>query len=158
MKKLRLILGDQLNSEHSWFSKTDKNVIYCLFEMRQETDYVTHHIQKVVGFFAAMRNLSEELKAANHTVIYFNINDTKNTQSLVENLALLIEENNIEKFEYLAPDEYRLDTQLSQFSESLKIKSEVYSTEHFYTERTDLKTFFKREKAIFDGEFLSPNA
>jgi deoxyribodipyrimidine photolyase-related protein len=88
MKKLRLILGDQLNSEHSWFSKTDENVIYCLFEMRQETDYVTHHIQKVVGFFAAMRNLSEELKAANHTVIYFNINDTKNTQSLVEKLFL----------------------------------------------------------------------
>lgn len=153
MKKLRLILGDQLNSEHSWFSKTDENVIYCLFEMRQETDYVTHHIQKVVGFFAAMRNLAEELKAANHTVIYFDINHTKNTQSLVENLALLIEENNIQKFEYLAPDEYRLDTQLSQFSESLKIKSEVYSTEHFYTERADLKTFFKGKKQFLMENF-----
>ena len=153
MKKLRLLLGDQLNSEHSWFSKSDKNVLYCLFEMRQETDYVTHHIQKVVGFFAAMRNLAEELKATNHTVIYFDINDAKNTQSLVENLALLIEENNIEKFEYLAPDEYRLDTQLSQFSESLKIKSEVYSTEHFYTERADLKTFFKGKKQFLMENF-----
>ena len=52
MKILRLILGDQLNSTHSWFSKVDENVVYCLFEMRQETDYVTHHIQKIAGFFA----------------------------------------------------------------------------------------------------------
>ena len=99
MKKLRLILGDQLNSQHSWFRETDSNVIYCIFEMRQETDYVTHHIQKVTGFFAAMRNFAKELKIANHAVIYFNINDKKNTQSLVENLTILIEENNIEKFE-----------------------------------------------------------
>ena len=55
MNTLRLLLGDQLNSNHSWFSKVDENVVYCLFEMRQETDYVTHHIQKVVGFFAAMK-------------------------------------------------------------------------------------------------------
>ena len=50
MKKLRLILGDQLNINHSWFSKADTNVVFCLFEMRQETDYVKHHIQKVTGF------------------------------------------------------------------------------------------------------------
>ncbi|CAI8345404.1 MAG: (6-4) photolyase [Polaribacter sejongensis] len=153
MKKLRLILGDQLNTQHSWFSKTDKEVIYCLFEMRQETDYVTHHIQKVVGFFAAMRNFSEELEAANHTVIYFNINDTKNTQNLIENISLLIAENNIEKFEYLAPDEYRLEKQLKDFSTSLQIESAVFSTEHFYTEREDLATFFKGKKQFLMEHF-----
>ena len=40
MKTLRLLLGDQLNPAHSWFEKTDGSIIYCLFEMRQETDYV----------------------------------------------------------------------------------------------------------------------
>lgn len=153
MKKLRLLLGDQLNSEHSWFSKTDKNVIYCLFEMRQETDYVVHHIQKVVGFFAAMRNFADALQKANHTVIYFDINDAQNTQSLVENLSLLIKENNIDLFEYLAPDEYRLDRQLSDFCKNLPIKSEVVSTEHFYTEREDLQTFFKGKKQFLMENF-----
>jgi deoxyribodipyrimidine photolyase-related protein len=153
MKKLRLILGDQLNSEHSWFIETDKNVTYCLFEMRQETDYVTHHIQKVVGFFAAMRNFVNTLEKANHTVIYFNINDTINTQSLVENLAILIKENNIEKFEYLSPDEYRLDEQLRKFSSNLNIEAEVFSTEHFYTEREDLETFFKGKKQFLMENF-----
>jgi deoxyribodipyrimidine photolyase-related protein len=153
MKKLRLILGDQLNSQHSWFRETDSNVIYCIFEMRQETDYVTHHIQKVTGFFAAMRNFAKELKIANHAVIYFNINDKKNTQSLVENLTILIEENNIEKFEYLSPDEYRIDQQIKIFCKNLPIDSRVFSSEHFYTEREDLETFFKGKKQFLMENF-----
>ena len=153
MKKLRLILGDQLNKQHSWFLETDKDVIYCLFEMRQETDYVKHHIQKVVGFFAAMRNFAEELKATNHAVVYFTINDKKNTQNLVQNLSALIKENNIRKFEYLAPDEYRLNEQLKGFSKDLNIDSEVFSTEHFYTEREDLEFFFKGKKQFLMENF-----
>jgi deoxyribodipyrimidine photolyase-related protein len=153
MKKLRLILGDQLNSQHSWLAETDQDTTYCLFEMRQETDYVTHHIQKVVGYFTAMRNFANELKKANHSVVYFQINDKINTQSLVENLALLIKEYNIKKFEYLSPDEYRLDQQLKGFSKDLTIDSEVFSSEHFYTEREDLTTFFKGKKQFLMENF-----
>jgi len=51
VKKLRLILGDQLNHQHSWFQEEQDDTIYVLMEMRQETDYTVHHIQKVVGFF-----------------------------------------------------------------------------------------------------------
>ena len=43
--EVRLIHGDQLNLNHSWFMHINKNVCYVLFEMRQETDYVRHHIQ-----------------------------------------------------------------------------------------------------------------
>jgi len=57
-KTLRLILGDQLNYTHSWFSKVDKDTHYIFMEMRQETDYVKHHIQKIIGFFGAMRAFS----------------------------------------------------------------------------------------------------
>ena len=82
MKTLRLILGDQLNIEHSWFKKTDPSIMYCMFEMRQETDYVKHHIQKVVGFFAAMREFAKLLEEQGHYVIYFKINDENNSQKL----------------------------------------------------------------------------
>jgi deoxyribodipyrimidine photolyase-related protein len=40
MKTLRLILGDQLNSNHSWYTQTNNEVVYLMAEMRQETDYV----------------------------------------------------------------------------------------------------------------------
>ncbi len=54
MKVLRLILGDQLNHDHSWYTTVDPNVTYVMMEVRQETDYAIHHIQKVAAFFTAM--------------------------------------------------------------------------------------------------------
>ena len=51
-KTLRLILGDQLNYKHSWFEeKPDHSIQYLMMEIRSETDYASHHIQKVLGFF-----------------------------------------------------------------------------------------------------------
>ncbi|MBC7440889.1 MAG: cryptochrome/photolyase family protein, partial [Flavobacterium sp.] len=52
-KTIRLILGDQLNSNHSWYQNVDDSVTYVMMEIRSETDYATHHIQKIVGFFSA---------------------------------------------------------------------------------------------------------
>ncbi|MBT8320007.1 MAG: cryptochrome/photolyase family protein, partial [Gramella sp.] len=78
LKTLRLILGDQLNYKHSWFSKNQENVTYLMMEMRQETDYVVHHIQKVIGFFSAMRNFAHHMSERNHQFIYLKINDDKN--------------------------------------------------------------------------------
>ena len=74
VKTLRLILGDQLNHQHSWFKEEQENICYVFMEMRQETDYVTHHIQKVIGFFSAMRefadwNKSKWIKLVNATKI-----------------------------------------------------------------------------------------
>ena len=146
MKKLRLILGDQLNTNHSWFQEKDTDTIYCLFEMRQETDYVQHHIQKVVGFFSAMRSFSSELSAKNHKVIYYKINDQRNKQDLVKNLLQIIQEEEIVKFEYLSPDEYRLDKQLTEFCKTISIKNTVFDTEHFYTDRSELKNFYEGKK------------
>ena len=60
-KTLRLILGDQLNHNHSWYQQVDDEVVYVMMEIRTETDYVKHHIQKVVAFFQAMRLFANEL-------------------------------------------------------------------------------------------------
>lgn len=88
--KLRLILGDQLNHSHSWFKKENSNVIYTIMEVKQETSYVIHHIQKIVGFFLAMRNFSEYLSRIGHKVIYTKIDDAKNEQNFSKNLIKII--------------------------------------------------------------------
>ena len=82
MKTLRLILGDQLNSQHSWFKNSDANIVYLMAEMRQETDYVKHHIQKVVAFFLSMRDFAIELNSKNHQIDYYHIYDEDNPQDL----------------------------------------------------------------------------
>ncbi len=153
MKTLRLILGDQLNIKHSWFQTSNEDIYYCMFEMRQETDYVKHHIQKVIGFFAAMRQFATDLEAAGHQVIYFSINASSNTQSLTDNLNLCLKTHNIERFEYILPDEYRLDQTLNAFCDAIALPSKAFPAEHFYTMRNDLKTFFKGKKQYLMENF-----
>ncbi len=153
MKTLRLILGDQLNLQHSWFKNPDENVLYLMAEIRQETDYVKHHIQKVVAFFLSMRNFSETLQSQKHKVHYFKINDENNPQDLEKLITLCVKKYAIEKFEYLLPDEYRLDQQLKGISSILKIRTEAFDSEHFYTTRTELATFFEGKKMLLMENF-----
>ena len=153
MKTLRLILGDQLNLQHSWFDNSDENIIYLMAEMRQETDYVKHHIQKVVAFFLSMRNFANELRSNNHIVDYLYINDDNNKQDLEKIIEQSILKHNIKSFEYLLPDEYRLDEQLKSICNHIKIKSAAVDSEHFYTTRNELNTFFEGKKLLLMENF-----
>ena len=150
MKTLRLILGDQLNINHSWFQTVDGNVTYAMMEMRQETDYAEHHIQKVIAFFLAMRHFTDVLRDGGHAVEYRTLDDPRNTQSLTGNLQLLIAEHGISQFEYLLPDEYRLDRQLIDFCASLPIATGAIDTEHFYTTRDELARHYGAKNFIME--------
>ena len=153
MKTLRLILGDQLNIQHSWYTSVSDSTVYCMFEMRQETDYVKHHIQKVVGFFAAMRDFSKQLESNGHKVIYLTLDDSSNLQDLEKNINEIIFSQGIESFEYQSPDEYRLDTQLKAICKTLSIVFKEVDTEHFYTTRDELSVFFKGKKQYLMERF-----
>ncbi|AWI26768.1 cryptochrome/photolyase family protein [Flavobacterium pallidum] len=142
-QKLRLILGDQLNYEHSWFRSLDDCTTYLMMEIRSETDYTTHHIQKITAFFFAMRNFADWLKTAGHNVIYIKLGDAGNQQTFEANILKVIAEKEICHFEYQLPDEYRIDIALRNFCKSLAITSDSADTEHFYTTREELADFFK---------------
>lgn len=152
-KTLRLILGDQLNSNHSWFKEKNEDRLYVMMEIRQETDYVRHHIQKVVAFFKAMRNLADLLRNQGHRVVYLELDHPDNQQDLVQNLNWIIKQENIELFEYQLPDEYRLDKQLSDFCLQSGVQAWAYDTEHFLTDRDFLGNFFKGKKTYLMESF-----
>jgi deoxyribodipyrimidine photolyase-related protein len=105
---LRLILGDQLNPQHSWFTAVDDSVVYVLMELRQETDYVLHHAQKILAIFAGMRDFAAQLKASGHRVHHVQIDDAANLPTITDNLNALIKKYQATAFEYQAPDEWRL--------------------------------------------------
>jgi deoxyribodipyrimidine photolyase-related protein len=152
-KTLRLILGDQLNSKHSWYNTVDANITYLLMEVRTETDYAQHHIQKVVGFFAAMQAFATVLKENNHNVIYIYLNDKNNKQSFESNITTLINEHSFTHFEYQLPDEYRVDENLKKLSSKLSITYTIYDTEHFLTTRNEVGDFFKGKKTFLLENF-----
>lgn len=142
MTMLRLLLGDQLNPRHSWFEAVDSNVLHVLMEVRQETDYVLHHAQKILAIFAAMRDFAHQLQAAGHRVHYFAINDPNNLHAIPANLDLLMAGHRAATFEYQAPDEWRLDRQLADYVQTLSIPARMVDSEHFLTRRDEASEFF----------------
>jgi deoxyribodipyrimidine photolyase-related protein len=139
---LKLILGDQLNCRHSWFAKVDPDVVFVLMEVRQETDYVLHHAQKIIAIFAAMRNLASRLRTAGHRVHYLAIDDPDNRQALPANLDFLLAHYSADAFEWQAPDEWRLGQQLANYAADLQIATSMADSEHFYTARDTAADFF----------------
>ncbi|MCG2585054.1 cryptochrome/photolyase family protein [Massilia sp. TS11] len=131
-RTLRLILGDQLSLRHSWFQHRHADVVYLMMEVRQETDYVLHHAQKILAIFAAMRQFAAELEATGHRVHYLRIGDADNTQSLTANLEAALARFGASECEYQMPDEWRLEQQLAAWRPP-GVRVRMVGSEHFYT-------------------------
>jgi deoxyribodipyrimidine photolyase-related protein len=61
-------------------------------------------------------------------------------------LSICWAKKKITHFEYLLPDEYRLDLQLREMAESLPVPVAAIDTQHFLTERKELGDFFAGKK------------
>ncbi|QLG88043.1 cryptochrome/photolyase family protein [Chitinibacter bivalviorum] len=148
MSTLRLILGDQLNIRHSWFSQIERerdDVLYVLMELRSETDYAHHHAQKVLGIFAAMRGFAQALQQAGCRVRYIKIGDTDNRQDFIGNLSDLIASEQITQLERQQADEYRLESQFQAAESELGILVKVVDSEHFLADRAVISTQFAQK-------------
>lgn len=153
VKEIRLILGDQLNEKHSWFSEVNEQVLYVLMEIRTESEYVKHHVQKIVGIFSAMRLFAQRLRDLGHQVKYYKIGDKDNHHSFEGNITELIENHKATHFSYQLPDEYRLDQLLNQLISKLAVESKAVDTEHFLTSRSDLAQMFEGKKSYLMETF-----
>lgn len=140
--KLALVLGDQLNAKHSWFQERQKDRLFVLLELRQETDYCRHHIQKVVGFFAAMRNYANALVKAGHHVLYLTLDATAHSPSLTTHLEEIIRTTGVRELHLQQPDEYRVDQQLQDWQAEQSIEVTWFDSEHFLTQRSVLQDWF----------------
>ena len=145
MATVRLILGDQLNPEHSWFHQVDPAVVYVLMEVRSETDYVVHHAQKVIAIFAGMRRLADQLVAAGHRVRYFRVGDADNRQAFAANLRTVFAEVGAKRFEYQEPDEWRLDEALRAFAADTALPGGMVASEHFLDGRGGVAAHFQKD-------------
>jgi deoxyribodipyrimidine photolyase-related protein len=144
-RELRFIFGDQLNARHSWFDKKDDDVLYVLAEVHQESQYVSHHIQKVVGFFAAMAEFAKALGQSGYHVCHLNLDDTQQDQDLPVLLSRLCRQYHVQKLSYQRPDEYRLLTQMQQLKIS-DVEISCVDSEHFLLPFTAIDEHFTAGK------------
>ena len=144
---LRIIFGDQLNPNHSWFKeKNQENYLYAMMELRSETDYVIHHYKKVVAFFDAMRNFHHWLKTQKLNTVYYKLTNKENKQRFTENILFLIDKYNIEEVHYQFPDEKRLYDEFKKIKKELSIPVKAFDSEHFYCSLQELAELGKEKK------------
>ena len=144
---LRLILGDQLNQQHSWYNALDPSIVYVLAELRQETDYARHHVQKVCGYFAAMAAFAAWLRQAGHRVVHLTLDDTEDFNDLPALLDHLVAEHAVDQVDYQQPDEYRLAEQLRHWATSCRPQVTVVDSEHFLIAAASMKDYFVADRA-----------
>ena len=138
---LRLILGDQLNRQHSWYSTADSGVLYLIAELHQEAGYVKHHIQKLCSFFAAMADFAKSLQADGHHVCYYDLDESAKFENLSHMISSLCTEHKISRFDYQAPDEYRLSQQLLNLELSSDVTITCYDSEHFLLPKNEIEQY-----------------
>jgi deoxyribodipyrimidine photolyase-related protein len=142
---LRLILGDQLNSNHSWYRQVDPGVLYLIAELHQEASYVKHHIQKISAFFAAIENFAGTLKKDGHQVNYLTLDESAHYKDLSDLITSVCQEHRIENFEYQQPDEYRLAEQMKSLSLDA-VSISCCDTEHFLLPKEEISQYIKPAK------------
>lgn len=154
-RTLRLILGDQLNAQHSWFQTVDDEVIYCLFETWSEATYARHHVQKITGFFLAMRAFAQHLRDQGHQVLYRTLDETRELQleSITDNFAEVARTQDAKCVSYQLPDEWRLDQELARLPEVLASRVEAVDSEHFLSTRNDVEELFAGKKTFLMETF-----
>lgn len=146
--RLRLILGDQLNAHHSWFKTPSADTLYLIAELRQETDYVVHHVQKVSAFFLAMQQFAEAIQKAGHIVCYLTLDDTQSYDSLPALIVDLLQRYRCTEFEFQRPDEYRLLKQLRQCPLPTSVRRTETDTEHFLLPFDEIPKAFPSGRAV----------
>lgn len=148
---IRLVLGDQLNPLHSWYKSTSKDITYVFIECREEASYAPHHIQKVVGIFAAMRDFAQRLRNQGHQVWYHHIFDSQTTE-LSQILYSACKKIGSYSVVCQEPDEYRVAQYLQNLqSNALDIRFE--SSEHFISSPSEFQEMFKGKKSFLMETF-----
>ena len=144
--ELRLIQGDQLNPKHSWYKKIDDKVLYVMMEIGSELKPIQQHAQKVIAFFGAMRFFAEALQKKGHKVEYLRIGDRANKHSFSGNLEEAIKRYQPKRVVWQEADSYAVASELDRFGKQTTIDTQVVSSEHFLSEKSDLSVFFEGKK------------
>lgn len=144
--KIRLIFGDQLNVNHSWFKKVDDSVLYLMMEVNAEAANHKYHAQKLIGLFASMRSFAAFLEKNRHQVRYLKINQPENQQDFVKNISHLVDVLDPVAIEWQEPDSWYLARDLNTMSEELTVPCSAVSSEHFFEEKSALSDFMLGKK------------
>lgn len=108
MRRLRLVLGDQLTRHVASLRDYAEGDVVVMAEVAGEATYVKHHKQKIVFVLSAMRHFADELRADGVNVDYIRFDDPDNTGSIVGELQRAVTRHRPAELIITSPGEWRL--------------------------------------------------
>lgn len=133
---LRLVLGDQLSEQLSSLRDIDlgRDVV-LIAEVMSEATYVSHHKQKFVLIFSAMRQFAQRLREAGAVVRYVHLDDPDNTQTLSGEVLRALERHSVERVVVTEPGEWRLAQDFEDLAHVAPIPIEIRPDDRFICSR-----------------------
>lgn len=134
MRRLVLVLGDQLDRESAAFDDFDpaQDAVW-MAEVREEATHVWSHKARIALFLAAMRHCAAELRARGWQVHYQQLDAPGAATSLAATLARDIERLQPASICCVQPGDWRVQQALQAVVRAAGLPLEIRDDRHFYT-------------------------
>ena len=145
MKKLILILGDQLNLDSTALEDIDVEVDeIVMVESTHEAQHVRSHKARIALFLSAMRHFAEQLKSQGLPLTYIQ----HSPKAIVEVLRDKMIEGKFTHLICVEPGEWRLKKNFEDLAAELNIALEMRLDNHFYCTQADFRDWVANKKEL----------
>jgi deoxyribodipyrimidine photolyase-related protein len=145
LRKLILILGDQLDQDSAALKELDVQVDEILMvESADEAQHVWSHKARIALFLSAMRHFAEHLKSLGFPLTYIQ----HSSKTIVEELRSKILDGKFTHLICVEPGEWRLKKAIEALATELKITLEMRQDTHFYCTHEEFKAWVANKKEL----------
>ena len=149
MKKLILILGDQLSHDLNSLKAADKAVdIVLMAELRSETGYVKHHKKKIAFLFSAMRHFAEELRADGWQVDYQQLSEPDTQYDFTAIVQQAILSHQPDQLIVTKPGEYRILQEMMNWEKILSCAVHLLEDDRFFAATEEFENWAEGRKQL----------
>lgn len=148
MRRLCLILGDQLSHCISSLKDVHEGDTILMCEVMEEATYVKHHPKKIAFLFTAMRHFALELEEKGHQVHYVKLTDPLNTGSFTAEVERVVKALGVQRVIVTQPGEYRVERMIKSWQELLGIPVEMREDDRFLCTREEFNRWAKGKKQL----------
>jgi deoxyribodipyrimidine photolyase-related protein len=154
LRRLVLVLGDQLNSNSAAFDDfdVDRDAV-LMIEAKHEATYVPQHKQRLVLFFSAMRHFRDELRERGFTVHYASLGSKDNRESFGEEVPRWVKKTRAETLVVAQPGDYRVQAELRGALRGEDCAVDIRPDRHFLCTQEQFEEFAEGRRTLLMENF-----
>ncbi len=142
------ILGDQLSlSNAALLAANPDTTTVVMVEAPGESTVVWNHKARLVLFLSSMRHFAETLRTQGWQVHYTSLDD-EGPAALTDRVAAVLSTLNATQLDVVEPGEYRLQAELEQMAQRLKLQLNVHPDSHFLCSKAEFAKWAEGRKSL----------